>query len=275
MSALAELPHTETIIDGLHVRTFGRSNSYPLVFSSGLGGSGAYWEPQLAAFAPDHFVITYDHRGTGRSERSGLPPDYAVAHMAADIALVIDGLSLEHVHLVGHAAGAAAGIELARKRPKLLRSLTVVNGWVRPGRHFRRCMEIRRDIYRSGGAWAYLRAQPLFLYPPQWIEENLDHLDIEIEKQAETFQAESTLFARMRALVSSDFTDNIGSIRTPTLVIAADDDALVPPTASVDLAAGLPAATFVLLPSGGHAVNVTEAENFNEALHGFLNAQSK
>jgi len=270
MSATADLPYDEAMIDGLRVRTFGDEGARPILFSSGLGGSGTYWQPQLAAFARDHRVVTYDHRGTGKSDRSGLALDYGVAHLAADMALIIEGLGLEQPHVVGHAAGAAAGLELARTRPDLLRTLTVINGWVRPGRHFRRCMEIRRDIYRSGGAWAYLRAQPLFLYPPRWIEDHLDHLDAETETHAETFQAESTLFARMQALELSDFSADVARIRTPTLVVAVDDDALVPVTAGIDLANRLPQAKLLRLPWGGHAVNVTDVETFNTALRSFL-----
>jgi aminoacrylate hydrolase len=41
----------------------------PLIFVSGLGGTGSYWRPQVPAFSSRFRVITYDHRGMGSSDR--------------------------------------------------------------------------------------------------------------------------------------------------------------------------------------------------------------
>ena len=56
-------------ISGLYWEERGPSDGPPLILSAGLGGSAAYWAPNLDALAADHRVILYDHRGTGRSSR--------------------------------------------------------------------------------------------------------------------------------------------------------------------------------------------------------------
>lgn len=270
MSASADLPARERTIGGLHAETFGPEDAPALLFSAGLGGGGHYWMPQVEAFAHDHHVILYDHRGTGRSARGELPRPYAVSHLAADIAMVLDGLDIERTHIVGHAAGGLAALELARTAPDRVASIAVVNGWALADPYLLRCFSIRRALYESGGADAYLTAQPLFLYPAGWISERLGDLDRERAHQRDGFQDRATLYARMASLESFDIRKDLERIACPALLVVAEDDMLVPPKASRALADGLPRARLVSLPQGGHAINITAPEAFNAALRGFL-----
>ncbi len=259
-------------INGLAVTTYGEGE--PILMSAGLGGHGAYWRPQIAALAETRQVILYDHRGTGDSARD-IPTPYGAADMADDIKRILDGLDVQSAHIVGHAAGGVAGLELARTFPDRVKSLTVVNGWAVADRHFKRCFEIRIAIYQAGGPEAYLKAQPLFLFPAEWISDHLDELDAQAAHHAPGFQSEETLLARIGALSDFDITGDFDSITCPVLVIAALDDMLVPVRSSMMLADKLPLAHFVGLPWGGHAVNVTVPEDFNAQLLAFFNAQTE
>jgi aminoacrylate hydrolase len=263
----------EAVIDGLFTRSVGAGEA--VLLSAGLGGAGDYWRPQVAALAARHRVILYDQRGTGRSDRAALPIPYGVGHLAQDIRVVLDGLGIESAHIVGHAAGGVAGLELARVAPDRVRTLTIVNGWAVADPHFRRCMEIRQGIWRAGGVQAYLKAQPLFLYPADWISDHLRELDAQAVEHAQDFQSEAALFARMGALLDFDIKDALDRVHQPVLVLSALDDMLVPPHTSRALADGLANATLVEMAQGGHAVNVTEPQRFNEHLLSFLAANSQ
>ena len=266
----ADLSFIEQKVGGLHTKRSGPPTGEAVLLSAGLGGGGDYWRPQLATQTRRFQAVLYDHRGTGRSAREPLPSPYTVTHLAEDLRLVLDGLGIEAAHIVGHAAGGIAGLELARLAPGRLRSLTIVNGWAVADPHFRRCLEIRRDIYRAGGAAAYLKAQPLFLYPAAWISETLADLDAQAAHHAVDFQSEATLFARMAAVESFDIRAALPVIQVPTLLVSSLDDMLVPSRASRTLAAGLPNASLVEMPWGGHAVNITQSDPFNEQLLSFL-----
>ena len=45
---------------GLYYEEHGPRDAPPLILSAGLGGAGAYWQPNLAALAERHRVVTYD-----------------------------------------------------------------------------------------------------------------------------------------------------------------------------------------------------------------------
>lgn len=253
-------------IAGLYWESHGPDDAPPLIMSAGLGGSGGYWKPNLGAFANDYRVILYDHRGTGKSDRA-LPAAISVDDLADDIMVLMDGIGIESASLIGHAAGGVAGLALALKAPERLKRLIVVNGWARPDPHFARCFEARLAIYDQGGAEAYLRAQPIFLYPANWISEHHAELEVERAEQLAHFQSEGVLRARIAALTGFDIGNRLGAIKTPVLAIAADDDILVPNRCSAVLVEGLqenPACNSRLarMATGGHACNIISPREF-------------
>jgi aminoacrylate hydrolase len=255
-------------IAGLHYEEHGPAGAPAMILSSGLGGLAAFWAPNLDALAAGHRVVAYDHRGTGRSDRA-LPPGLTVDDMAGDVLALMDGLGIERATLIGHAAGGAIGLSLALRHPERLDRLVVVNGFSRPDPHFIRCFETRLTLLRDSGVVAFVRAQPLFLYPARWISENSDRLDAEEAGQIEHFQGAQNVEARVGALLGFDIDERLAEIATPTLLIAAEDDMLVPDSCSDRLAEGLPDVRFDLM-LGGHACNVTEPAVFDKIVGAWL-----
>ncbi|MEA3054133.1 MAG: aminoacrylate hydrolase [Sphingomonadales bacterium] len=257
------------MIGGLYFEEHGPAEGPPVILSAGLGGSGAYWRPNLAALARDHRVILYDHRGTGRSDRT-LPAAHMVEDMAEDVIVLMNGLGLPSAHLIGHAAGGLIGLTLALRAPERLSSLVVVNGWTRLDPHFARCFEARLALLRDTGPRAYLRAQPIFIYPATWSSEHRNELDAELDDQLAHFQGSENLEKRVAALQAFYLDDRLGEIATPLLALAAKDDMLVPWTCTPAYADRIPTASTRLMDWGGHACNVTDPDGFNRLVLEFL-----
>ena len=246
---------------GLYFEVHGPDDAPPLIMSSGLGGSADYWKPNLRALAAHFRTIVYDHRGTGRSHRA-LPETVAVEDLANDIATLLDALGIDCAHVMGHAAGGIAGLALALRSPTRLRKLVVVNGWASPDPHFLRCFAARLALLRDSGPEAYLRAQPIFLYPAAWISENSADLDAELPPQIASFPGRETMEKRIAALAAFDVADQLENLSVPLLALAAKDDMLVPYTASEAFEA-VPNAATAWMGWGGHACNVTDPGTFN------------
>lgn len=246
-----------------------RKDAPTVLLSSGLGGAAGYWAPQLDALRSRYRVITYDQAGTGRAKQA-LPDAYSIAAMADDVLAILDETATPACHFVGHALGGLVGLDLAGRAPERLTSLTVVNGWAAADEHTKRCFEARLLLLEHAGPAAYVRAQPIFLYPALWLARNAERARSEDTHGLAHFQGEETLRRRIGALLRFDATADLAAIKTPVFVMGARDDVLVPVSKSQELAAGLPNAVLQIADYGGHAVNVVEPDAFNAALLDFL-----
>ena len=252
---------------GLYYEEHGPADAPPLILSAGLGGSGAYWQPNLTALSQAHRVIVYDHRGTGRSDRK-LPDGLSVGAMATDVAALMDALNIARADFVGHALGGMIGLDLATRHHRVSR-LVVVNGWLELDAHTARCFDVRLDLLRRAGAEAYLRAQPLFLFPNDWISENDARLAQETAHHLAQFPEAPTVEKRIAA-VRAFRMDAPTALGCDLLVVAAEDDFLVPARSTKALAAAVPEARLAVMKWGGHACNVTDPGQFNTIVLGFL-----
>lgn len=254
------------MIDGLYWEEHG--SGPPLILSAGLGGSGNYWLPNLPALAERHRVILYDHRGTGRSDRA-LPATTTIEEMSADVVALMDALQIEQASFIGHALGGMIGIETAIMTTRIDK-LVVVNGWRTLDPHTSRCFDVRLDLLRDSGPAAYLRAQPLFLFPPEWISAHDAELIEEAKHQLAQFPGAETMEKRIAALRA--YAPRMIDLTATAhwLVIATRDDMLVPMRSALDVAAPIDWAEQAVLDWGGHACNVTDPDTFNRLVLDFL-----
>jgi aminoacrylate hydrolase len=209
-------------------------------------------------------ILLYDHRGTGRSGPLQ-PGSTSVASMAQDVRSLVAELGLQNPHFVGHALGGLIGLELAAHG--MLGKLAVVNGWARLDPYTALCFDLRLELLRSSGLEAYVRAQPIFLYPAAWISERLEALEAHASRQLADSPSIDTIERRVAAARAFELP---AAVPGEVLVLAAADDMLVPAHCSRILAGELTAARLETMRWGGHGCNVTDADAFNRLILDFL-----
>ena len=241
---------------------------FPVLFVSGLAGLASFWQDQVAAFSKQFDVVTHDHRGIGQSDltRSG----FTVDRMAADVIGLMDALEIEQAHIVGHSTGGAIAQILAIEHPKRLASIVLSATWTKPDAYFRRLFTLRKDLLLRLGPSAYVQANTLFLYPSQWIARNNERLRHQEAQALATFPPTEIAASRIDAILAFDRTEQLARVKTPTLVIGAEDDIVTPAYFSEELGRLVPGAEIKIFPRGGHGLALVRTREFNQAVLPFL-----
>jgi aminoacrylate hydrolase len=247
-------------------------DGFPLLFITGLAGYASFWRDQAPSFARNYSTIAYDHRGVGRSDLKCA--SNVIERLAADAIGLMDALGIAKAHVVGHSAGGAVAQVLAIEHPQRVASVVIVAGWTKPDAYFRRFFALRKELLSRLGPSSYIQANTLFLYPPSYIAANNEKLR-QIEAQIlANFPSPDTIASRIDAIMAFDRTADLGRIRTPTLVLAAQDDVITPAYFSEDLARRIPGAEAKFFPQGGHDFPQVVPREFHQAVLPFLQAHT-
>ena len=101
------------------------STKPPVVLCHGAGGNHAIWFRQVAAFAPERDVITWDHRGFGRTVAHEGIGEPAVSR--GDLGAVLDAAGVERAHVVAQSMGGWTALGFTIEHPERVVSLTLAD----------------------------------------------------------------------------------------------------------------------------------------------------
>nr|WP_042183582.1 3-oxoadipate enol-lactonase [Kibdelosporangium sp. MJ126-NF4] len=246
----------------VHRTIEGPQDAPVLVLSGSVGSNLDMWLPQREALSDEYRVISYDHRGHGKSP---VPPGpYEIADLAGDVLAMLDHLEVEKAHFCGLSLGGAVGMWLGRHHPHRLDQLVVActSSWFGPAEFW---AERAESVRTEGMEW--LAETTL----GRWLTK--DFADAEQKAAIRTMVANTPqdgYISACSALGAWDFADQLAEIPTPTLAIAGAEDPATPPDHLRDIAAAIPRSRLVVLDGAAHLANVERPVEFNDLVRAHL-----
>ena len=242
-----------------------------IVLCHGAGGSHAVWFNQVAHFAPNHRVITWDARGFGIStDRAGRSGARAAI---GDLAAVLDAHDVQRAHLVGQSMGGWTVTGFTIAHPDRVRSLTLANS----------IGGVTVDAWR-----ARMQAQPMARPAPALGQHPALGPRLKAMNPAAAFLYQQLGGAGyggtagipahvMASLRETQFgADEVAAIACPVLLITATDDEIFPPDLIDETARRFSSSTSAtgptvrLLDGAGHSPYFEEPSAWNAAYAAFL-----
>ena len=243
----------------------------PVLLIHGLGLSGGAWWRTVDAMAGSVRVITFDHRGIGRSK--SLTYAYTTEAMADDAISILDDLALGRVHIYGFSLGGMVAQQIALRHPGRVRSL-VLGATHSGGRRaatpesevmafFRR----RATMPSEDAAWASVP----YNYGPRSRVEQVDRIAEDIDRRLRNPFNERAYRAQLLAASMHNCYRRLERIRVPTLVVHGARDRMIPVANAHMTARAVPGAKLTILEDAGH-LYPTEEPAVDEAIGEFFSA---
>ncbi len=234
------------------------------------------WRHLYRELARDHTFIRYDARGNGLSDREVEHVSFAA--FVHDLEAVVDAAGVERFALLGISQGCAVSIGYAIRHPERVSHLVLYGGFAL-GWNKRARTEAEKEqaaammtLMRLG--WG--QEDPAFrqLFTSQFIPGGTKQQADWFNELQRISTSPADAVRNFTANGDIDVTDLLAKVTVPTLVMHARDDARVPFDAGRRLAAGIPGARFVSLPSRNHLILEDEPAfgRFLQEMRSFLAA---
>ncbi len=238
----------------------------PIVFAHGAGGNTLIWWQQIPHFARGRRVLTFDHRGFGRSLCA--EGQFHAREFEADLFAILDHAGIERAALVCQSMGGWTGLRAALARPERI-SCLVLSG-TPAGILTPRVVEALQRIGRIA-AGEGVRAAPALAPDFPTREPELTHLYDQISALNPAL-APSALASLAEARVDPA---ELAGYSVPTLLISGEHDQLFPPDALKEAASQIPGCNVVDFAGSGHSPYFEDAARFNRIVEEFVAAHSK
>lgn len=238
------------------------------LFINSLGTDLRIWDDVVARLKLHGSILRYDKMGHGLSEVS--KRTYKIADYAEDVIGLLDTLRVDKVVMMGLSIGGVIAQYLAIHHPERIEKLVISNSTPKVGTF--ESWETRISKVKAGGVSSI--ANEIL---KGWFSKSF-HADRQPELAGYRTMLTNTntegYIKACRALQDNDLTNEVESIKLPTLLIAGSEDGSVPTELVRETAKKIPGAEFIEIDGVGHIPCAEKPKKMAELILKFVNSNN-
>jgi 3-oxoadipate enol-lactonase len=239
-----------------------------IVLINGLADDIETWFAQMDDFlGAGYRVLRIDNRGIGASAKPAGP--YTSRMLADDAKALVDSLGISGFHMMGVSMGGMIAQEYALAYPDDLRSVTFGCTYAAPGPFCSRMFAMWADMAPVLGVPFVMRDVTLWAFTLPFFDERGGDL-AEFETAMRYMdQPVHAYLAQLAVIQNHDTTDRLSQIAVPSLVLAGENDILIPVALSKRIHEQIPGSEWATT-KGGHACLWEHPAEFNQTFLDFV-----
>jgi len=254
--------------NGININYRVEGQGEPLILISGTPTTN--WRYQTVAFKKYYRTITFDNRGSGKSDKPAGP--YTIKMMADDTVGLMDHLGIEKAHILGVSMGGMIAQELAINYPERVNKLVLACTFARRDGTSGFSSEINKAIeaYEKSSHDKASQVKLMSVFMDSVFNKWSYRVFLPLIKLAIRFSVIKGSAEHSEALSKHDAADRLWMIKASMLVLTGTEDRLVNQVSSEVIASLVPKAKLVKVVGGGHSFSVEMSGEFNREVLDFL-----
>jgi len=261
---------TQVQLNGVQLNYEVVGQGEPLFLIGGCTANCREWQRMRDELAKRFSVYMPENRGAGLTTDWG--PEFTIADMADDIALLMRYLGIEQANLVGHSMGGAIALQLCINYPTRVKAAIIASSFAHFPKAAQLYLESTSELFAAGlNAKLVLRTIYTRLYGSAFLTDEANiHAELDRMLTDPVLQTPSGYAAQVRALAQFDVRDKLHLVRCPTLIINGHDDVLTPSALSETLQQGIAQSRLSLLSECGHMIPQEQPRQFCQLINSFF-----
>jgi 3-oxoadipate enol-lactonase len=259
---------------------FGTGERETICLLNGLAMHTKAWYGFVPLLTDEYDVLLWDYLGQGESSAEDVP--YEIPRLCDYLAMILDHVGLDRIHLMGISYGGFVGLDFARRCQHRLHTLTISGILLSHETLFQMYEDVSLRFYRSSLDVFELYTHYMYekIFGEAFVLKVQDRLDLMRERFFERFKDRRHCLIRLTEAQDPFFAaldermPEYRAILTPTLIMAGAEDRAIPPWVQQKLCAVLPNHRFELVAESGHCVYIEQPAVFFENLKRFARAKS-